>query len=45
MASTTKNKKSHQGSYLIGNDTADWPLEPKWRGEAASKARGALRRR
>ena len=27
IASTTKNnKKSHQGSYLIGSDTADWPL-------------------
>jgi|688.fasta_scaffold629990_1 hypothetical protein len=46
IASTTKNKKSHQGSYLIGSDTAtDWPLEPKWRGEATSKARGAIRRR
>lgn len=33
VASTTKNKRSHQGSYLIGGDTGvDWPLEPKWKG-------------
>ena len=46
IASTTKNKKSYQGSYLIGSETgADWPLEPKWKGESTSKTRGALRRR
>ena len=52
MASTTKNniKKSHQGSYLIGSDTAvDWPLEPKWNGSNSgggnSKTRGGVRRR
>ena len=45
MSSTTKNKKSHQGSYLIGADTgADWPLKPKWK-ENSNKERGALRRR
>lgn len=46
VASTTKNKRSHQGSYLIGADTGiDWPLEPKWKGETSGKGRGALRRR
>lgn len=42
-----RNKKSHQGSYMIGADTgADWPLEPKWKGEpAGGKLRNALRRR
>ena len=27
-----KNRKSHQGSYMIGADTAvDWPLGPKYK--------------
>ena len=42
----SKNRKSHQGSYLIGADTAtDWPLEPKYRGEPGVKLHGALRRK
>jgi hypothetical protein len=39
-------KKSHQGSYMIGADSgADWPLEPKWKGEGGGKIRNAMRRR
>lgn len=42
--STTKTRKSHQGSYIIGAEPSDWPLEPKWK-EGTSKLRGALRRK
>lgn len=42
-SSTTKNKKSHQGSFMIGGNGEDWPLEPKWKDN--SKGRGAFRRR
>lgn len=40
-------KKSHQGSYMIGAESGvDWPLEPKWKGEAAGgKIKNAIRRR
>lgn len=39
-------KKSHQGSYMIGADTgADWPLEPKYKGDVGGKIRNAMRRR